>query len=129
MRPVQLHRRSGMTIVELMVSMVISSLLLGSLVSVSKSSGDAYQGSMRPLELETRARRAMGDIVEALSPAHPLSYEETERLRRKFRHLDGETLTRLVHPRSDGAGGGDRARQLLEGDPEFGPGGGWRPGL
>tara|TARA_R110002072_G_scaffold101524_6_gene223540 strand:+ start:2462 stop:3133 length:672 start_codon:yes stop_codon:yes gene_type:complete len=89
------NRRSGMTLVEIMIAMGIGTVLLGSLVSVTKSSQDAYQSSLRPLELETRARRAVADIVDELKGINVLSMWEEDPTsvfgvnRMKYRHVTG----------------------------------------
>lgn len=65
----QLRTRSGMTLVELMISLAILTMIVGAMAAATLSAQQAFRASMERGELDTSARRVVDRIAEELRTA------------------------------------------------------------
>ena len=67
------NQRSGMTVVELMIAMVILAMLLGAIGVTVLRGGEAFEQGVAASEVDSQARRALDRITDELAAARVAS--------------------------------------------------------
>jgi prepilin-type N-terminal cleavage/methylation domain-containing protein len=107
------HHSQGFTLVELMVSITITSIVVGALYSVSRSATETFNQQQRAADMQLRLRLAMerlrSDITRAGYMATPNSADDPRVCPKPSPFLQGIAITRIASssnpvPNTTGAG-------------------------